>query len=73
MQRTDTLMRCRAIQLGARSAWRRLGRPLRGWAQVSDCCALRYGSAAGLTFIKGDPVAIPSRAGPMVVEFWATW
>ena len=30
-------------------------------------------SAAGLTFIKGDPVAIPSRAGPMVIEFWATW
>ncbi|KAL4418880.1 hypothetical protein ABPG77_010049 [Micractinium sp. CCAP 211/92] len=30
-------------------------------------------SITGLTFIKGDPVAIPSRAGPMVVEFWATW
>ncbi|EFN56660.1 hypothetical protein CHLNCDRAFT_144508 [Chlorella variabilis] len=28
---------------------------------------------SGLTFIKGDPVAVPSRSGPMVVEFWATW
>ncbi|KAL4443316.1 hypothetical protein ABPG75_011053 [Micractinium tetrahymenae] len=27
----------------------------------------------GLTFIKGEPVAIPSRDGPTVVEFWATW
>ena len=29
--------------------------------------------AAGLTFIKGGPVAIPNKAGPTVVEFWATW
>ncbi len=29
--------------------------------------------AAGLVFLKGDPVEIPTKTGPMVVEFWASW
>ena len=36
-------------------------------------CTMCCPAAAGLTFVKGDPVAIPSRTGPMVVEIWATW
>ena len=32
-----------------------------------------FRSAAGLTFIKGQPVSIPCPGAPMVIEFWATW
>lgn len=36
-------------------------------------CATGTRAAGGLTFIKGDPVAVPSKTGPMIIEFWASW
>lgn len=36
-------------------------------------CATGARAAGGLTFIKGDPVAVPSKTGPMIIEFWASW
>jgi thiol-disulfide isomerase/thioredoxin len=45
------------------------------WSHMHRSAELRHGiHVGGLAYLKGEPLAnVPTKTGPMVIEFWASW